>query len=776
MKLLSFSGAHAIIPIICFLLGTPTTIAPLTWTSIGPGGGGWLSAITIVNDSADTMYVGCDVGGIYKSMDHGQTWVIKNNGLSTYYVQDIAYNPQIPDVLYAATRGGVFKSVNGGESWEIKRDHFPAENPYVFSAPVSDIAVDPETPSTVYAAIGITRAGYETDSAHWQQDDVLKGTIFKSTDSGETWSPVHNTGIDSSALVYSLAINPKDSAILYAATDHGMYRSVDSGVSWSAVNAGLPAYLHAMKVVINPETPTTLYVTMWAEPGSDSWQGGVYKSIDGGDTWVAKNNGFPDPPAEGNIYGFTSNFPVLVINPENPDILYTGNTPWTPDPGVYKTTNGGESWSRVSRPPDDDEADPNVDMGWITEHGVSVKCLAIAPGDPDLLLFGTSTNLFKTVSAGVAWTQAYSLQTAVGNWHGTGLETTCVQDIAVDPINSGTIYAGYWDMGLLKSTDSGYSFRRQINGMFKEGAYDYSANTFSIIVDPADHDSLYIAAGWWEEDKGTVCISRDQGENWNCEPAGLPNATVWSITLDVNSPVNARILYAASYKNGVYKSSDGGRNWVAINTGLGVDGNLQVRKILVDPNNSQTLYAGIEARQFTENNVDHTTHGGLFKSLDAGVNWSRIDNHPRQPSVWDIGVVPGSPGIIYTAASSEYDHSEQTTFYGGVYKSIDGGSQWERVSKGLGPKDNLDVVSIAIHPLHHNILYAATNDAPYHDRSSGRGIFKSSDGGKNWTAVNNGLGVFGINVITIDPSNPSVVYAGSSGNGVFKGIDHEAAP
>jgi photosystem II stability/assembly factor-like uncharacterized protein len=713
------------------------------------------------------------VGGIYKSTDHGQTWVIKDNGLSTYYVQDIAYNPKDPNTLYAATRGGVFKSVNGGNSWEIKRDHFPAESPYVFSAPVSDVVVDPEAPTTVYAAIGITRAGYETDSDHWQQDDVLKGTIFKSTDSGETWSPIHNTGIDSSALIYSLAINPKNTSILYAATDHGMYKSIDSGENWSAINAGLPHH-KALIVAVNPKTPSTLYVTMWADPENANWQGGVYKSTDGGEHWVVKNTGLPVPEDPGNGYGFTSNFPVLIINPDHPDILYTGNTPWTPDPGVYKTINGGDSWSRVSRPPDDNEASPNVDMGWISEHGVSVKCLAIAPGRPDLLLFGTSTNLFKTVNAGADWTQAYSRQTAAGSWHGTGLETTCVQDIAVDPTDSSTIYAGYWDMGLLKSTDGGYSFKHLVNGMFKKDGYDYSANTFSIIVDPADHDSLYIAAGWWEENKGTVCTSSDQGENWNCEPAGLPKATVWSIALDANSPANARILYAASYKNGIYKSSDGGQNWVAVNTGLGVDGNLQVRKILVDPNDSQVLYAGIEARQFTENKIDYTTHGGLFKSTDAGAHWSRIDNNPSQPSVWDIAVAPGSPGIIYTAVSSEWDHSLHEPFYGGVYKSIDGGSKWERVSNGFGPQDNLDVVSIAIHPLHHNILYAATDDAPYHDRSSGRGIFKSSDGGKEWTAVNNGLGVLGLNVITLDPSNPSVLYAGSSGNGVFKAVDHEA--
>jgi photosystem II stability/assembly factor-like uncharacterized protein len=774
VKLLSFSGADAIVPIICFLLCTPKTIPPVIWTSIGPGGGGWLSAITILNDADKTIFVGCDVGGIYKSTDHGQTWVVKDKGLSTYYVQDIAYNPKNRNVLYAATRGGVFKSVNGGESWEIKRDHFPAESPYVFSAPVSDIAVDPKTPATVYAAIGITRAGYETDSDHWQHDEVLKGTIFKSTDSGETWSVIHNTGIALSALVYSLAIDPKHTNILFAATDYGMYKSSDFGESWSGVNAGLPHH-KAMVVVVNPKTPTTLYVTMWADPENVNWQGGVYKSIDGGDHWVVKNTGLPVPENPGNGYGFTSNFPVLVINPDDPDILYTGNTPWTPDPGVYKTTNGGESWSRVSRPPDGYEANPNVDMGWISEHGVSVKCLAIAPGQPDFLLFGTSTNLFKTVNAGVDWTQAYSRQTAAGSWHGTGLETTCVQDIAVDPTDSGTIYAGYWDMGLLKSTDGGYSFKRLVNGMFKKDVYDYTANTFSIIVDPADHDIIYTAAGWWEENKGTVCTSSDQGENWDCEPAGLPLATVWSIALDANSPANARILYAASYKNGIYKSGDGGRSWIPVNIGLGVGGNLQVRKVLIDPNDSQILYAGIEARHSTENNINHTTHGGLFKSTDAGAHWSRIDNNPRQPSVWDIAVAPGSPGIIYTAASSEWDHSLHKAFYGGVYKSIDGGSRWERVSNGFGPQDNLDVVSVAIHPLRHNILYAATDDAPYHDRSSGRGIFKTTDAGKSWVAVNAGLGILGLNAITIDPSNPSVLYAGSSGNGVFKAVDHEAA-
>jgi photosystem II stability/assembly factor-like uncharacterized protein len=765
-------SSASIISVLFLLLSTPGNLSTISWFSVGPGGGGWLSAITIVDDPQDSVYVGCDVGGIYKSIDHGQTWEIKNSGLSTYYVQDIAYDPSAPSTLYAATRGGVFKSTNGGERWESKRSNFPAENDYHFSAPVSDIVVDPHTPGIVYAAIGVTRAGYAPDTFYWQSVET-KGAIYKSIHGGEDWTLIRGTGIDPAAMIYSLAINPIDTFILYAATDHGVYKSTDSGTTWSSINTNLPSHLQALIVVVNPKTPDTLYVTMWAEPGSANWRGGVYKSIDGGNIWQAKNSGLPVPGAVGDEYGFTSNYPVLVINPDTPDILYLGNTPWTPDPGIYKTIDGGENWNLVTRPPEPEELYPNVNMGWVTEHGISVKCLAISPRQPDQLYFGTSTNLFKTEDAGDSWNQAYSEQTATGLWKGNGLETTCVGDIAVDPTNSTIIYAGYWDMGLLKSTDGGNSFQRLVNGMVKGGVYDYSANTFSIIVDPAHHNHLYVAAGWWEENKGTVCTSSDQGANWNCEPVGLPRATVWSIALDTNSPANERILYAASYEHGVYKSANGGRNWAAVNSGLGVDGNLRVRKVLVDPTNSQILYAGIEAEHIEGRKGDSTIQGGLFKSTDAGISWSRIDTILlSQASVWDIAVVPGNPQIVYAATSSEYDHTMKKTFPGGVYKSVDGGTSWSKMNNGFGEESNLDVSAIAISPVNSNILYAATSDAPYHDRSSGRGIFKSIDAGATWVAVSDQSNVLSFSAITIDPQNPYLLYAGSSGNGVIKGVDH----
>ncbi|HIP94009.1 MAG TPA: hypothetical protein EYH20_01565 [Leucothrix sp.] len=758
--------ANSFVLLICFFLcnacysaNATLPVVPVSWETIGPGGGGWLSAITVVDDPENTVYVACDVGGIYKSNDHGKSWKIKNIGLSIYYVHDIAYDPFKPTTLYAATRGGVYKSLNGGDSWLIKRTGFPQESEYNFSAPISDIVVDPDHPNVVYAGVGVPRSGYdELDSHHWQAADI-KGAIYKSSDYGEHWKLIHNTGIDSDAMIYSLAIDPNDNNILYAATSKGVYKSETAGTTWTSKNTGLPHSL-AMTLAINPDNSNTLFVTMWATPGSPSWQGGVYKSVNGGDDWVAKNNGLQKEMDEEE--GLTSNYPQLVIDKNNPEILYLGSTPWTPTPGVYKTMNGGDSWEWISKA-EPDEKDKNVDVGWITEHGVSVKSLAIDPNDSDRLYFGSSTHLITTEDAGTTWNQTYTEAKGSGYWKGNGLETTVVAAIAVDPTNSNNLYAGYWDMGFLKSNDGGVSFKRTFKGM------KYDSNTFAIIVDPDKPSVIYTASGWWEENKGAVYQSNDYGDSWKQLGTGLPDAQIWSIALDKSSPLNARTLYAASYGNGIYKTIDGGEHWTQINQGLGVSGNLQVRKIVVDPNDPNVLYAGIEAKQIEEGGLNSTIQGGLFKSTDAGKHWHRIDS-PSQITVWDIVIDSDNPQTIYTAVKSGYDHSKEETYIGGVYKSINGGDTWKRENTGLGNQNNLNVASIAISPTNSKILYAVTTDEPFHDRSSGRGIFKSINAGKNWVSVSSKSNVLYFETITIDPTNPSVLYAGSSGNGILKGV------
>ncbi len=758
MKSVQIASLTVMILILCSTMGT--SYAEVSWSPIGPGGGGWLSAITVVDDDLNTVYVGCDVGGIYKSTNHGATWEIKDDGLDIYYVQDIAYDHQIKTTLYAATRSGVYKSTNGGDSWVPKRNGFPAIEEFVFSAPISDILVDPNDGNKVYAGVGLHRAGYILDSYHWQTSKT-KGTIFKSTDAGESWTLIRHTGIDSLAMVHSLDMDPGNSDILYAATSNGVYKSVDAGENWVPRNSGFP-HLRTMTVAVDPQDSQTIYTTLWAEPGSAVWEGGIYRSTNGGESWTARNNGLPqqiDPEV-----GLTCNFPTVLVHPDSSGILYAGNRPWAPDPGVFKSTDGGGLWTRVTR---SEGPDQNLDLGWITEHGIFVRCLALDPLNPSRIFFGTSTGLFRTTNAGADWDQAYTQPMGNGYWQSNGLETSVVADITIDPVNSNLIYAGYWDMGFLKSEDGGISFKRTTENML------YDSNTFCIVVDPISRNRIYAATGWWEENEGTVNLSTDYGETWTPLTNRLPNAQVWSLALDESSPPEARIVYATSYEHGIFKSADGGQSWDSINTGLGIDGNLQMRKIAIDPNNSLVLFAGIEALHDESQDETQTTLGGLFRSLDAGEHWARVDSLTPMGSVWDIEVMPGNSMIVYAAVSHVFDHSEEETYLGGVYKSTDGGTTWTNSSLGFGEPENLNITALDISPVNGNTIYAVTSDSPYHDLSSGRGIIKTTDAAQTWTPINDGLGVRYFDAITVDPSQPSVLYAGSGGNGLWKGIDND---
>ncbi len=734
----------------------------VSWSSLGPGGGGWISCITVVDDPGHTLYVGSDVGGIYRSSDGGATWELKNRGLGMYYIQDIAFDPQVKSTLYAATRGGLFKSVDGGDHWEAKRTGFPPLEEFSFSAPLSDIAVDPVHPGTLYVGVGVPRAGYEAFHGYHWSSSATKGAIFKSSDHGESWTLIQGTGIDPDAMIYSLEVDPSQPSRLYAATSAGIYRSTDSGASWSPSNTGLPQ-LMAMALTLDPTSPSVLYTTLWAEPGSAQWQGGVYKSTDGGTSWVAKNSGLDksiDPEA-----GLTSNYPELLVDPQNPQVLYVGHTPWWPEPGVYKSVDGGDHWSWVTR---SEPPNVNMDLGWIVEHGPFERSMAIDPLSGQVYL-GTSTHLFTSGDGGATWQQLYTDAVGGGYWKGRGLETSVVQDVVVDPSDPSRIYVGYWDMGFLKSIDGGNSFKRTFAGM------TYDSNTFSIVVDPLQPGRIWAATGWWEENKGEVVLSTDFGETWVRRATGLPVAQVWSLALDEFSSPSACTLYATSYGHGVYKTSDGGQSWSAVNQGLGVGPNRQAIEVAVSPSTPGLVFAGFEALDVEHVGGTDTYQGGLFRSADGGAHWVRVDRSLPQMTVWDIAFDPGDPLVVYSAVSGAYDHTRQVTYPGGIYKSTDGGLHWTNSSTGFGSLGKLHVVSVAVCPTQSNLVMAVTTDSPFHDRSSGRGIWVSSDAGGHWSPVNGsgkdgGLGILDFVVIAFDPSHPRRVYAGSSGNGLFRGL------
>ncbi len=206
---------------------------------------------------------------------------------------------------------------------------------------------------------------------------------------------------------------------------------------------------------------------------------------------------------------------------------------------------------------------------------------------------------------------------------------------------------------------------------------------------------------------------------------------IFTAALAVDSN-DATIIYAGTNGAGVFKSVDGGLNWVAMNSGLT---DLNIQAMVIDPGNSATLYAG-------------TTGAGVFKSVDGGFNWDGINVGLTDVNVQALVIDPGNPAIIYAGTDGA-----------SVFKSADGGLIWDGTSAGL---TDLDVQALAIDPVTPATAYAGT---------SGTGVFKSTNGGQNWDEVNAGLTEPNVQAIAVDPGNPAIIYAGTDGVGVFKSVD-----
>jgi photosystem II stability/assembly factor-like uncharacterized protein len=212
--------------------------------------------------------------------------------------------------------------------------------------------------------------------------------------------------------VAAIAIDPQNSGTVYAATGAGLFKSGDSGASWSALNPGPPCCISTL--LIDPQTPSTIY-------GLSS-DGKILKSTDGGTNWRPVNLGLPADA--GGRYGITS----LAIDPQNPTTLYAGNA--LRGGRVFKTTDGGESWSAVN--------------SGLPDGGV--MALAINPQDPDTI-YASTRGVFKSTNGGAGWTAVNS-----------GLENDIgypFSALAIDPQNPDTIYAAGYDTALYKTTNGG---------------------------------------------------------------------------------------------------------------------------------------------------------------------------------------------------------------------------------------------------------------------------------------------------------------------------------
>jgi len=250
---------------------------------------------------------------------------------------------------------------------------------------------------------------------------------------------------------------------------------------------------------------------------------------------------------------------------------------------------------------------------------------------------------------------------------------------------------------------------------------------YGLVIDPDTTSTLYAATD------GGVYKSTDSGAHWdavNGDPDNgeLTNTDVRCLVIDPDND----IIYAGTYGGGVFRTTDGGTSWDAVNgdpilgqlTGI----NLFILSLAIHPDTPQILLVG-------------TDGGGVLRTLNGGAQWN---NTLGPASVNTIAIDPVTPSTVYAGTTA-----------GGVYKSIDTGGSWLTANTNL---PTLSVSVIAINPVTHTTIYAGI---------TGNGVFKSTNTGEpSWFSVD--MGTLTVNALAINPDNTATLYAGTVGSGVYR--------
>jgi photosystem II stability/assembly factor-like uncharacterized protein len=360
-------------------------------------------------------------------------------------------------------------------------------------------------------------------------------------------------------------------------------------------------------------------------------------------------------------------------------------------------------------------------------EGGNMTVLVADPRTVDVVYSGTfGRGLFKSTTGASVWAPIPL--------------SGVISALAIDPVTPAVLYAG-GNAGLSKSTNGGISWARTGTGL----------PTFvtALAVDPKVATTVYAGTGCCSGPTG-VFKSTDAGATWS---SSLSTETIGGIAIDPQTPST---VYAATGGGptsgaGIFKTTNGGVTWSSANTGL-TRSNILV--VAIDPQTPSILYAGANP-------------GGVFKSTNGGASWSPMNVGLGSLTVFALVIDPQTPTTLYAGTDGSVS----------VFKSTNGGASWSPSSSGLPVAFPANLVrDLAMDARTPTTLYAATD---------GGGVFKTTDGGLHWTATNTSLraipiggplqGQFAGHPLVLDPRTPSILYASTDGNGVFKSTNGGAS-
>lgn len=661
----------------------------------------------------------------------------------------------------AAASGGVWKTINGGTTWTPVFDN---EGSYSIGA----IALDPKNPLTVWVGTG------ENNS----QRSVSYGNgVYRSDDGGRSWK---NVGLKASEHIGRIAIDPKDSSVVYVAAqgplwgpggDRGLFKTTDAGKTWKNI-LNISENTGVTDVVIDPQDPNTIYAAayqrrrhMWTliNGGPES---AIYKSTDAGATWNKLKAGLPTTET-GRI--------GLAISPADANVVYATVEAADRKGGIFRSNDRGGSWERrnefdaaamyyariVADPKDVDRIYVmNVFLMVSDDGGRTIRRLGerskhvdnhdiwIDPNNTEHYLVGCDGGVYESYDRGATWDFKQNLP------------ITQFYDITTD--NSRpfyNIYGGAQD----NFSFGGPSRTRSASGIVNSDWFvTNGGDGFRSQVDPEDPNTIYA-----ELQNGSLArFDKRTGERIGIQPqvgrGEDPLRWNWDSPFIISPHSRTRLYFGADK---LFRSEDRGDSWQVVSGQLsrGLDRDKlpvmgKVWGIDAVAKNASTAFFGnasaLAESPKKEGLIYVGTDDGLIQiTEDGGKNWRKLDKFPGVGDMAYVSRIIASNHDANTAYAS-FDNHQNADFKPYLLRTADAGRTWVSISSNL-PK-NGPVLAIAEDYVNPSLLFVGTEF----------GLYFSVDGGQKWIQLKGGLPTIAVRDLNIQKRENDLVV-GTFGRGIY---------